>query len=149
MFFDNTKNWVPGCWVNKRIRFLTGISQGNEYIITANTFNTITYAAGTAPDVSTAYAILESSPRSYGIHIDNITGCTDTTINNKYMYVFNGSSTVEMSRYNVTTEHFELMSYFPQFELTTTGAMYVYDGQDRIYIHLSTLLGELGFKSSL
>jgi hypothetical protein len=141
VFFDNTKNWTAGTWVNKRIRFLTGTSQGNEYIITANTFNTITYATGTAPDVSTAYAILESSPRSFGVHIDSITGSSDTTLNNKYMYVFNGSGTVEMSRYNVTTEHFELMSYFPQFELTTTGTMYVYDGQDRIYIHLSTLLG--------
>lgn len=141
VFFDNTKNWVPNTWVGKRIRFLTGTSQGNEYAITANTFNTITYATGTAPDVSTAYAILESSPRSFGLHIDMITGSTETSLNHKYMYVFNGSGTVEMSRYNITTEHFELMSYFPQFELMTTGTMYCYDGADRIYIHLSGAIG--------
>lgn len=41
---------------------LSGTSQGNEYAITANTFNTITTAVGTAPDVSTAYAILEATP---------------------------------------------------------------------------------------
>lgn len=140
---DNTKNWVPNTWVNKRIRYLTGTSQGNEYAITANTFNTLT-VAGTAPDASTAYVILESAPRSFGVHLDMITASTISGLNSRYMYCFNGSATVEMSRYDITTEHFELMSYFPQFETNTTGAMYAYDGKDRIYIHLSTVLTGVG-----
>jgi hypothetical protein len=137
---DSSQNWDVNCWVNKRVRFMSGTSQGNEYIITANTATTLSYAAGTAPDVSTAYAILESSPRIYGTHLDCIIASTDTTLNNKYMYSFAGSATVELSRYNITTEHWELMSYFPQFETMTTGTMFVYDGADRIYINLSTVL---------
>ena len=141
---DNTKNWDVNCWVGKRLRFLSGTSQGNEYIIASNTVNTITTAVGTAPDVSTAYAILEATPKAYGLHIDNITGCTDTTINHKYLYSFVGTGTVELERYDMSAEHWEKMSYFPQFETNTTGTMYVYDGKDRIYINLSTVLGMSG-----
>jgi hypothetical protein len=42
---DNTKNRDNNAWVGKRIRFLSGTSQGNEYAITANTFNTISYSS--------------------------------------------------------------------------------------------------------
>ncbi len=134
---DNTKNWDTNAWVGKRLRFLSGTSQGNEYTIVSNTFNTITTAAGTAPDVSTAYAILDATPKTFGMHLDNITGCTDTTLNHKYLYSFVGTATIEMERYDITTERWEKMSYFPQFETLTTGAMYVYDGKDRIYINTS------------
>jgi hypothetical protein len=132
---DNTKNWDTNAWVGKRLRFLSGASQGNEYTIVSNTFNTITTAAGTAPDAATAYAILDASPKTFGMHIDNVTGCSDTTLNHKYLYSFVGSATVEMERYDITTEQWEKMSYFPQFETQTTGTMYVYDGADRIYIN--------------
>ena len=141
---DNSKNWDVNAWVGKRVRFLSGISQGNEYAIIANTFNTITTAIGTAPDASTAYAILEATPKSFGIHIDNIVGCTDTTLNHQYIYSFVGSGTIELERYHIGTERWEKMAYFPQFETNTTGAMYCYDGVDRIYINLSTVLGMSG-----
>lgn len=141
VFQDNTKNWDTNAWVGKRVRFLTSTSQGNEYTITSNTFNTITTATGTAPDSSTAYAILDASPKTFGCHLDNVTGCSDAVFNDKYLYSFVGSGTVEMERYDVTTEQWEKMSYFPQFETNTTGAMYVYDGADRIYINQSTSLG--------
>ncbi len=141
---DNTKNWDTNAWVGKRVRFLSGTSQGNEYAITANTFNTLTYATGTAPDVSTAYAILDATPKTFGTHIDNITGCSDSTLNHKYLYSFVGTATVEMERYDITTEQWEKMSYTPQFELPTTGTMYAYDGADRIYINLSPTLGMTG-----
>lgn len=130
---DTAQNWDVNCWTNKRVRFLSGTSQGNEYIITSNTATVLTFATGTAPDVSTAYAILEATPKAYGIHLDMITGSTDTTLNNKYMYAWTGTATTELSRYNVTNEHWDLLSYFPQFETLTTGSMYVYDGADRIY----------------
>jgi hypothetical protein len=142
--YDVTKNWDVNAWVNKRVRFMSGTSQGNEYIITANTANTLTFAAGTAPDVSTAYAILEASPKSFGCNLDNVIGCTNSALNHKYLYSFVGSGTVELERYDVATEKWEKMSYFPQFETNTTGTMYVYDGKDRIYINLSTVLGGIG-----
>lgn len=141
---DTTKNWETNNWVGKRVRFLSGTSQGNEYAITSNTATTLNFGAGTAPDVSTAYAILESSPKAFGCSLDSISGCTDLTIKDRYLYSFIGTNTVEMARYNINTEHWELMSYFPQFELNSTGTMYVYDGKDRIYINLSTVLGMSG-----
>jgi hypothetical protein len=112
---------------------LSGTGQGNEYAITANTSTTLTFATGTAPDTSTAYAILEATPKANGIHLDCITGSTDTTLNSNYMYAWTGTATSELSRYNIHTEHWETLSYFPQTETMTTGAMYVYDGEDRIY----------------
>jgi hypothetical protein len=130
---DSTKNWGVNQLSGKRIRFLSGTSQGNEYSIASNTATTITYGAGTAPDTSTAYAILESPVRTNGIHLDMILASTDTTLNNKYMYAWSGTATPELTRYNVTTEHWELLSYFPQTETLTTGSMYCYDGVDRIY----------------
>lgn len=139
VFEDNNQNWGVNQWAGKRVRFLSGTSQGNEYAIISNTATTITTAVGTAPDVSTAYAILEATPKAYGIHLDVITESTDTTLNHRYMYAWTGTATMELSRYNINTEHWEFLSYFPQFETLTTGAMYAYDGTDRIYVNLSTL----------
>lgn len=130
---DTAQNWETNYWVGSRVRFLSGTSQGNEYAITSNTSTTLTFAVGTAPDTSTAYAILEATPKANGIHLDCITGSTDTTINSTYMYAWTGTATSELSRYNMHTEHWETLSYFPQTETMTTGAMYVYDGEDRIY----------------
>ena len=130
---DTTKNWGVNQFTNKRVRFLSGTSQGNEYIITANTANTLTYALGTAPDVSTAYAILEATPKANGIHLDCIHNSSNTALNNKYMYAWTGTATSELSRYDINTEHWERISYFPQTETMTTGASYCYDGVDRIY----------------
>jgi hypothetical protein len=51
-----------------------------------------------------------------------------------------------MERFDITTERREKMSYFPQFETNTTGTMYVYDGKDRIYMNLSTVLTWVGWR---
>ena len=131
---DSSQNWAVNQWAGKRVRFLSGTSQGNEYTITSNTATALTFAAGTAPDVSTAYAILESPVRSFGIHIDRVFGCSDPTIRSKYMYAWSGTATNELSRYNISTEHWEQIVYSPQFETFTTGSMYCYDGADRIYV---------------
>jgi hypothetical protein len=141
---DSSQNWETNYWYGKRVKFLCGTNAGSEYTITANTATVLTFASAVAPDTSTAYAILESNVRSYGVHLDVITGSTDTTLNHKYMYAFNGTGTAEMNRYNINTEHWDLMTLFPFFETLTTGAMYCYDGADRIYINLSTTIGLSG-----
>lgn len=135
---DNTKNWEVNTLINKRVKFLTGTGQGNEYTITANTSNTLTFATGTAPDATTMYAILESPPRTFGIHIDAITGSSNTSLNNRYLYIWSGSATTELMRLNINTEHFEWLQYTPQTETLSTGSMYVYDGDDRIYFWSGT-----------
>lgn len=142
---DNTKNWGVNVFAGKRVRLESGTGVGQEFPIVSNTATTLTYAAiTTAPDSSTAYSILKSSPKSFGLHLDIIYASTDTSINHKYMYSFSGSATPELSRYNITNEQWELLSYFPQTETLTTGAMYAYDGEDRIYINLSTTAGLTG-----
>jgi hypothetical protein len=135
---DAAQNWGVNMWANKRLRLLSGTGQGNEYIITSNTATVLTFAAATAPDTSTAYAILEAPPKAYGIHLDMITGSSDATINNRYMYAWSGTGSAEISRYNINTEHWEILSCFPQFETLTTGSMFCYDGRDRIYFWSGT-----------
>ena len=131
---DTAQNWETNYWVGQRVKFLSGTGQGNEAAITSNTSTTLTFGAVVGgPDVSTAYAILEATPKTNGLHLDCITGSTDTTLNSNYMYAWTGTVTSELSRYNFHTEHWETMSYFPQTETMTTGAMYCYDGDDRIY----------------
>lgn len=131
---DTGQNWETNYWVGQRVKFLSGTGQGNEAAITSNTSTTLTFGAIVgAPDTSTAYAILEATPKTNGLHLDCITGSTDTSLNSNYMYAWTGTVTSELSRYNFHTEHWETMSYFPQTETMTTGAMYCYDGNDRIY----------------
>jgi len=137
---DTGQNWETNYWIGSRVRFLSGTSQGNEYTITANTATTLTFATGTAPDTSTAYAILEATPKTNGLNFDCITGCSIPALNHKYLYSFTGTATPELARYNINTEHWEFLSYFPQNETLTTGAMFCYDGADRIYVNLSTVL---------
>ena len=130
---DSSQNWGVNIFIGKRVRFMSGTSQGNEYIIASNTSTVLTFSSATAPDTSTAYAILEASPKAYGLHLDMITASSDITINSTYMYAWSGTATPELSRYNITNEHWELISYFPQSETLSTGSMYCYDGKDRIY----------------
>ena len=130
---DTAQNWETNYWVGRRVKFLSGTGQGNEYSITSNTSNTLNFAVATAPDTSTAYAILEATPKTSGLHLDCIVGSSDTTLNSKYVYAWTGSGTSEISRYNINTEHWEYLAYFPQSETLSTGAMYCYDGEDRIY----------------
>lgn len=130
---DSAQNWDVNIWAGKRVRLLSGTGVGWEYAIVSNTATALTFAVATAPDTSTAYAILEATPKSFGIHLDMITASTDTTLNSRYMYSFVGSATSEIARYKVSSEHWQRLSYFPQVETVTTGTMYVYDEKDRIY----------------
>lgn len=131
---DTTQNWVTNILAGKRVKLLSGTGQGNEYSITSNTQTVLTFASATAPDVSTAYAILEAPTRGLGVQLEYITASTDTTVNNIYLYSIRGGAGPEISRYNITKEQWDLFSYFPQNETFTTGSMARYDGIDRIYI---------------
>lgn len=130
---DSTQNWGTNYWSGKRVKLLSGTGQGNEYTITSNTATALTFGVATAPDTTTAYAILELPTRGAGIHIDSITGCSDSSCNNRYLYMWRGGATAELSRYDYTTEQNEMFTYFPITETLSTGSMYVYDGADRIY----------------
>lgn len=130
---DTTQNWGTNSLVGKRVKFVGGTGQGQELTITANTQTTLTFTTATAPDTTTQYAILELNTRGAGIHMDAVTSSTNNSINNRYLYMWRGSGTPELSKYNIMTEQAELFTYFPVTETLSTGSMFVYDGQDRIY----------------
>lgn len=130
---DSSQNWPTNSLVNKRVRFLTGTGVGNEYNINSNTQNTLTFTAANTPDLTTQYVIYAMNPRGAGIHADCVYGCTDSNINNRYVYIWRGSGSPELTRYDFVKEEMDLFTYLPNTETLTTGSMYVYDGQDRIY----------------
>ena len=74
---DTTKNWIPGQWIGARFRIQCGTGYANEVAITANTNNTLTFAAQTfTPDATTKYMIMDS----YGLVTAGLTtSITDTT----------------------------------------------------------------------
>lgn len=132
---DTTQNWPTNALIGKRVKLLTGTGATNEYTITANTATQLTFALATAPDTTTAYAILEPNTRSTGNSMIYITNSSDSSLNGKYFYMLRGGGTNEIARYNHITEQLEFITYFPFSETFTTGTMTSYDGDDRIYIH--------------
>jgi hypothetical protein len=130
---DNTQNWGTNIWSGKRVRITGGTGVGSEAIINSNTQTTLTLAASITTDTTSTYAILAPNNKSTGINMFYITNSSDTTLNNKYIYMFRGGGTNEITRYNVITEEVEYLMYSPFNETLTTGSMYAYDGKDRIY----------------
>lgn len=130
---DTTQNWPVNILVGKRVKLLSGTGATNEYTITGNTSNTLSFGVATAPDTTTAYAILEMSPRGTGNNMFYIGNSTNSNLNGKYYYMIRGGATNEISRYNFITEQFDFLTYTPFAETLTTGTMAAYDA-DRIYI---------------
>lgn len=76
---DSTKTWFANQWANFRIRIVAGTGVGNEFAITSNTGNTLTFSTQSfTPDATTKYSIMGS----YGIATSgSTTTLVDTTKN--------------------------------------------------------------------
>lgn len=76
---DSSKNWIPGSYNGYRIRIVAGTGIGKEFVITANTATTLTYATQTfTPDSTTRYQIMAT----FGIATSgSTTTIVDTTKN--------------------------------------------------------------------
>jgi hypothetical protein len=76
---DTTKNWIRGTWVGMVVRVNAGTGLGAELVITANSNNTLVFAATTfTPDSTTRYEIMDT----YGTATSGATtSITDTTKN--------------------------------------------------------------------
>lgn len=129
--------WVPGQWVGRRVRVTSGITINNvEAIITANTVNTLTFLTiGTAPVHGTnGYAILQQPLiRGLGTALLWNFGASNTNTIGKYLYQARGGNLPGFDRLNLITDKWEFMTATPSYETLFTGAMYAYDGVDRIY----------------
>lgn len=128
--------WVVNQWAGKRVKITSGSGEGNEISIISNTINTLTFAAitGLAPDATTVFSILKPMTRGAGIELIWNYGVTNTIIKGKYLYCFRGNSNSMLDRYDIQLETWEYLFTNPNSDTYTTGTMYVYDGEDKIYI---------------
>jgi hypothetical protein len=138
---DTTKNWPSNFWAGARLRINAGTNVGNEYTITANTSNTLTVALTTAFDSTSVYSIIPNAVRTSGGELKWIYGygpSGSAANRGKYIYLFEGNATARYTKYNINTMQIE----YPRASLLgvqigealSTGTMYAYDGESRLYI---------------
>lgn len=131
---DSTKRWTTNVWTGKRVRITSGTAMGNEYLITSNTSNTLTFATATAPSTDSTYTILDMSTRAGGdpIHNWNVSNFNDR---GKYLYFPRGNSTFNQTEiYDLTKDVLVLGRFvYPIFPLFNTDSVWTYDGRNRIY----------------
>jgi len=82
---DNTKAWIPGVWVNYKVRVVAGTGLGNEMTITANDATTLTYTApGFTPDTTTRYEIMDTFGVATGGSTTTLVDTTKNWITNQW-----------------------------------------------------------------
>ncbi len=136
--------WVINQFAGRKIKVLSGAGQGatSEVFVTSNTPTTLTISSlgGTGVTLSSAYAILQQPARGTGISLQGIFGLTTPTNSytlspnsGKYWVCARGGAAVGFDKLDITTDTFYLLPTTPQTETLTTGSMYAYDGQNRVY----------------
>lgn len=136
----NAAFWLPGQFIGRRMRITSGITIANstncEAIITANTTNLLTFATiTTAPTHGTnGYCILQQPViRGLGTALFWNFGTSNPLTRGKYLYQARGGNLSGFDRLNLTNDKWEFMVPTPNYETLNTGAMYAYDGGDRLY----------------
>ena len=143
---DTTKNWATNQWAGKRLRITSGSQFGTaaataiEVTISSNTATVLTFPTITAvlaTDVT--YTILGIPARSTGIQLGWIYGNTVAETKGKYIICPRGGASNIFDRYDITTGLWEYTMFVtPQTETMTTGTMYNYDGEDRLFFTPAT-----------
>lgn len=129
-----TTGWVTNVFAGKRVKMLSATGQAQELAIASNTNNTLTFAAATAPvTLATSYAIVEQPVRGLGSHLIWCFGTTEADAAGKYKRIARGGGVIGFDRWDVNTDKIMLIANTPQAETLTTGSMYAYDGENRIY----------------
>ena len=131
---DTTKNWIVNQWVGKRVKITSGTAVSTEVTITSNTATQLTVASGMgSPTTDSTYTILGIPVRSTGIQLMHVFGNSGDT-RGRWMFLPRGGASNAIDRYDIPTEVWEYgMTFGPNSETFTTGSMFAYDGQDRIY----------------
>jgi hypothetical protein len=145
--------WAVNIFGGRRLKMIGSTGQGIEIAITSNTANTLTFAVTTAPVTAvTSYVIVQPGLKGVGIEMNWVFGITDSNLRGKYIIVPRGGAVAGFDRLDITTDSWELMSTTPQSETLTTGSMYAYDLENRIYFtkdatqrvyYLDVLLNEI------
>ena len=131
---DTSKTWVTNIHVGRRMRYLSHTGEATEVAITANTANTLTFAASTAPVAgSTAYAILGQVARGQGLCLVMQSGGSRADQQGRFLYSHRGGATIGTDRFDLTTNQCLQMASLQTLETLSTGTMTCYDGGDCIY----------------
>lgn len=132
---DTTKNWVPGQWIGKRLRFTGGVSQGVEVAITSNSANILTFTTIATQDTNSNYVIMDPPARGVGCGLL----WTYANGNDNYLWASTGNATTLWQRLNINNQIYDFGFMITGFlaDSLTTGTTYAYDGKDTIYIQNS------------
>ena len=129
--------WFANQWIGRRVRLLTGNATNYEDApITGSTATgTISFGALTTAATTgiTGYAILQQQVRGLGTNLMWNYGQSDSTRRSAYLYLARGGGSTGFDRLNFTTDFWDFLTPTPNAEGLQTGAMYAYDGGDRIY----------------
>ena len=132
---DNNKRWKVNQWAGKRLLITSSTGIQQELAIASNTATQLTFATATAPDATSTYSILNRAAIGAGITVDWIWGLSGNTNDKGRLFVSprgGGSHTFDV--YDLRFNRWMVGDFiFGQGETLTTGSMYVYDGQNRIY----------------
>jgi hypothetical protein len=136
---DTTKNWTVNQWAGKKVKITSGTGVSIEVLITLNSATQLTVASGMgSPDTTSTYTILGIPNRGIGIELIHIFGNSGDT-RGRYMYLPRGSVSNAIDRYDIPNETWEYgLTFGPNSETLTTGTMYAYDGDYKIYIQKET-----------
>lgn len=123
--------------VNRRVKVLSGATGLNqELIITAvaGSTGTLTFTTATAPLTNVAgYSILSTSLRSTGQIVQWQGGGSVATNRGRFLWMQRGGATAIFEKLDLTNDRVIFVNTTPQTETFTSGTMWAYDQQDRIY----------------
>lgn len=123
--------------VNRRLKILSGATGLNQEVIitaVAPTTGTLTFATGTAPiNNVAAYSILSSGLKSTGQICQWQGGGTVPANRGRYLWMQRGGASAIFEKIDLVTDRVVYVTTSPQTETFTSGTMWAYDQQDRIY----------------
>jgi len=139
VLYDTYKNWTVNQWAGKRVKITSGTGVSNETTITSNTATSLTAASGMgSPTTDSTYTILGVPVRGSGIQLMHVYGNIGPD-EGKYLYCPRGSISNAIDRYNINEEEWDYgLTFGPNSETFTTGAMYAYDGHYTIILQKET-----------
>jgi hypothetical protein len=144
---DTSKTWDVGTLVGKYLMIVAGTGLNQKLLITANTANTLTFAAGTAPVAAVSVYSISNSTSVVGAGaglnwVFNNTGSLKDK--GRYLIRTRGGGLLGFERFNLRSDTLELLQPQDNFETFNIGSMSAYDGQDIIYIVKEVASGSLG-----
>jgi len=131
----SSSGWMTNFHAGRRVKIISTQGQGQEASITSNTANALTFGAiTTAPgNVSSSYSILQQPARGTGIEFNWGCNTSDPNLKGRRMFIPRGGGIANIDYIDIPTDKVEPMVITPQSETWTTGTMWTYDGDDRIY----------------